>query len=55
MNRTFFWRDALFLLSGLLVLLYAIVIRQRIDLTMSVLFIGLYMTYVVVVFHLDRA
>ena len=54
MNRNFFLRDAFFLISGLLLLLYSIAIRGNIDLTMSFIFIGLYVTYVVAVFCQDR-
>ena len=54
MNRNFFIRDAFFLISGLLLLFYAIAIRGNIDLTMSFTFIGLYCTYVVAVFCQDR-
>lgn len=54
MNKGFLLRDAFFLLSGLLLLMYTIVIRGVIDLNMSVLFIVLYIFYVAVVFQLDR-
>ena len=39
---------------ALLILLYAIAIRGRIDMTMSVLFIAVYCLYVAVVFRQDR-
>lgn len=54
MNRTFFTRDATFLLIGLLVLLYAIAIRGRIDMPMSILFCCLYFVYVAAVLYQDR-
>jgi len=50
LNRAFFSRDAVFFGIGLSTLLYAIALRGCIDLPMSILFIGLYVTYVVVVF-----
>ena len=53
-NREFFTRDAGFLMVALLILLYAIAIRGRIDMTMSVLFIAVYCLYVAVVFRQDR-
>ena len=40
---------------GLLTLLYAILIRGNIDMTMSILFITVYIIYVLVVFFQDRA
>ncbi len=55
LNKTFFIRDASFFAIGLLALMYAIAIRGCIDLTMSVMFMGLYAGYVVVVFYQDRA
>ena len=55
LNKTFFIRDASFFMIGLLSLLYAIVIRGRIDTVMSVLFIAMYTGYVLVVFFQDRA
>jgi len=39
---------------SLLVLLYAIVVRGLIDMVMSIVFIGMYVVYVVVVFEMDR-
>ena len=55
LNKTFFSRDAVFFGIGLIALLYAIVIRGKIDMTMSILFIVLYFGYVLVVFFQDRA
>ena len=55
LNKTFFVRDATFFMIGLLALIYAIVIRGCIDITMSVLFIAMYTGYVLVVFIQDRA
>ena len=53
-NKQFFLRDTLFLLVSLLLLLYAIVVRGRIDMLMSVAFLALYGIYVFVVFQMDR-
>lgn len=53
-NKQFFIRDSLFLIMSLLVLLYAIVVRGLIDMIMSIVFIGMYVVYVVVVFEMDR-
>ena len=53
-NKQFFIRDSLFLIVSLLLLLYAIVIRGVIDMSLSILFIGLYALYVLVVFEMDR-
>ena len=50
LNKTFFIRDASFFMLGLIALLYAIIIRGRIDTVMSVLFIAMYTGYVLVVF-----
>lgn len=55
LNKIFFIRDAAFFLIGLLTLCYAIVIRGRIDLTMSIVFISVYIIYVLIVFMQDRA
>ena len=54
MNKNYFLRDSFFLLSGVMVLLYCIAIRGNIDLQMSFVFIGLYFSYVVIVFCQDR-
>jgi sodium/potassium/calcium exchanger 6 len=48
-NKWFFMRDCSFLMSALLVLLYSILIRGRIDMPMSISFICLYVIYVVFV------
>ena len=53
-NKQFFIRDSLFLIMSLLVLLYAIVVRGLIDMIMSIVFIGMYVVYVLVVFEMDR-
>ena len=53
-NKHFFIRDTLFLLVSLLLLLFAIVVRGRIDMLMSVAFLLLYAAYVFVVFQMDR-
>lgn len=53
-NKQFFLRDTIFLLMSLLLLLYAIVVRGRIDMLMSVAFLLLYAIYVFVVFQMDR-
>lgn len=53
-NKQFFLRDTIFLLMSLLLLLYAIVVRGRIDMLMSVAFLVLYAVYVFVVFQMDR-
>ena len=54
MNKQFFTRDALFLLAALILLLYSIVFRGKIDTAMSVLFIVLYCAYAVIVVYQDR-
>jgi len=51
LNKSFFFRDASFLLAGLMLLLYSIVLRGCIDMVMSVAFIVLYVVYVLVVFY----
>ena len=55
MKKQFFIRDTSFLFIGVSLLLYAITIRGCIDTIMSMAFIILYVTYVIVVFLLDRA
>ena len=54
MNKQFFTRDALFLLAALILLLYSIVFRGKIDMAMSILFIVLYCAYAVIVVYQDR-
>ena len=54
MNKQFFTRDALFLLVAIIVLLYSIVFRGKLDLVMSVIFIVLYCAYAVIVVYQDR-
>ena len=54
LNKSFFIRDILFLITSLLVLFYAIIIEGSIDLRMSILFITLYIFYVLIVFYLDQ-
>ena len=55
LNKWLFGRDALFLLSSMLLLMYSISIRGKIDFWMSVSFIALYVFYVTVVLIQDRS
>jgi len=55
LNKSFFTRDASFFTIGLLTLLYAILVRGKIDMSMSIIFIALYVVYVLVVFLQDRS
>ena len=55
LNKWLFGRDALFLLSSMLLLMYSISIRGKIDFWMSVSFIALYVFYVTVVLFQDRS
>jgi len=54
MNKSYFLRDTFFLMLGLVLLLYAIVLHGVIDMTMSIAFISLYTVYVFAVFYQDR-
>lgn len=54
LNWQFFLRDAFFLFCSLILMMVSMVYFERIDMTMSLSFLGLYTLYVVSVFLQDR-
>jgi solute carrier family 24 (sodium/potassium/calcium exchanger), member 6 len=54
LNWQFFLRDAFFLFCSLLLMLFSMLHYERINMTMSLSFLGLYTLYVVIVFLQDR-
>lgn len=54
MNKPFFLRDCVFLFASYGILLYAVLIHGMIDFSLSMAFIGLYISYVLTVLVLDK-
>ena len=54
LNWQFFLRDAFFLFCSLMLMLFSMLHYERINMTMSLSFLGLYTIYVVTVFLQDR-
>lgn len=54
LNWQFFLRDAFFLFCSLLLMLFSMLYFERINMSMSLSFLGLYTIYVVTVFLQDR-